>query len=224
MLKRDAFSKKSLDILIQKAREKGNLEVMTHEERDRNRKNALKFLTPGEDLWVFGYGSLIWNPAFRFVESLPARIYGFHRRFCLHLTMGRGSREKPGLMLALDRGGSCHGVTFRIASQDVDSETDILWMREMISGAYRAHWGKIHTAGSSMNGLTFVVNQKNSRYTGKLSLEETAARLIKGEGRLGTCREYVINTVHSLDDLNISDKYLHDLCRMMDDKINDIQL
>ena len=218
MLKREDFSKERIDILIHKARAKGNFEVMTHKEREGDRKKALRFLPPGEDLWVFGYGSLVWNPAFCFVESQPGRLYGFHRSFCLHLTMGRGSREKPGLMVSLDRGGSCNGVAFRIASRDVESETDILWMREMLTGAYRAHWANIRIAGKAVKGLTFVVNPDNSRYTGRLGMEETAQRLMNGEGRLGTCREYVVNTVKSLNDLNISDKYLLKLCRLMDDK------
>lgn len=218
MLKREDFSKERIDILIQKARAMGNFEVMTHEERDRDRKNALRFLPPGEDLWVFGYGSLVWNPAFRFVESQPARLYGFHRSFCLHLTMGRGSREKPGLMLALDRGGSCSGAAFRIASRDVESETDILWMREMLTGAYRAHWGTFRISGEAVEGLTFVVNRNNSRYTGRLSMEETARRLMNGQGRLGTCRDYVINTVRSLAELKISDNYLLELCQLMEEK------
>lgn len=218
MLKREDFSKERIEILIQKAREKGNFEVMTHEARERNRRCALRSLAQGEDLWVFGYGSLIWNPAIRFVETRTARVYGFHRSFCLHLTIGRGSREKPGLMLALDRGGSCNGVAFRIASADVESETEILWMREMLSGAYRPHWGSIRIAGKAVEGLTFVVNRHHSRYTGRLSPDETAERLLTGEGRLGTCREYLVNTVRSLDEFKIRDTYLLELLRLMDRK------
>jgi len=218
MLKREDFSKERIDNLIQKAREKGNFEVMTHEERERDRKNVLGSLPPGGDLWVFGYGSLIWNPAIRFVERQPTRLYGFHRSFCLHLTMGRGSPEKPGLMLALDRGGSCNGIAFKIESRDVESETDILWMREMLTGAYRAHWGNLRIAGETVKGLAFVVNRNNSRYTGRLTMEETAQRLITGKGRLGTCRDYITNTVRSLAELKISDNYLLTLCRLMEEK------
>ena len=106
----------------------------------KNRKNLLRHLAPGKDLWVFGYGSLIWNPAFNFAEKRPAKIYGFHRSFCLHLTIGRGSPEAPGLMLALDRGGSCNGMTFRIPAKEVDE------LRFMVIGIIeQKHWSAIIT-------------------------------------------------------------------------------
>ncbi|MBU3914036.1 gamma-glutamylcyclotransferase, partial [bacterium] len=170
-------------------------------------------------LWVFGYGSLIWNPAFRYAEKRPARLFGFHRSFCLYLTIGRGSPEKPGLMLALDRGGSCNGMAFRIATEDIESETKILWMREMISGAYNAHWGNLKADSGVIQGLTFVINRDHSRYNGKYSLDETVKALRRGEGYLGTCREYLENTVQGLNEINIHDKYLNMLCKRLNSNL-----
>ena len=92
---------------------------------------------PGREVWVFGYGSLMWNPAFHFQERRHGLIRGYHRKFCLRTELGRGEPGNPGLMLALDNGGSCHGVAFRIAPEVVDEELDIIWKREMLAGAYR---------------------------------------------------------------------------------------
>ena len=217
-LKREDFSRERIDKLVNEMRGKGFFEAFTHEERENNRKSLLSHLAPGKDLWIFGYGSLIWNPAFNFIEKKPARLYGFHRSFCLHLTIGRGSPEAQSLMLALDRGGSCNGMAFRIAADEVDSETEILWMREMITGAYIAHWGNIYIDGEPVPGMTFVINRNHSRYIGGLNMDETAGRLLNGNGTLGTCREYLENTVDHLNQIDVSDSYLQQLCRLIRQK------
>jgi len=217
-LKREDFSRERIDTLVKDMREKGFFEAFSHEEREKNRKDLLKRLSPGSDLWVFGYGSLIWNPAFNYIENKPARLYGFHRSFCLHLTIGRGSPDAPGLMLALDKGGSCNGMAFRIAKKDIDSETEILWMREMITGAYIAHWGRIYIDGKPVSGFTFVINRNHSRYIGGLNLDETADRLLNGKGRLGSCREYLENTVEHLAQIKVKDRYLQQLCQLIQKK------
>ena len=104
---------------------------------------------PDGPVWLFGYGSLIWNPAFEFAEKRPATVHGLHRRFCLRTFLGRGSKDRPGLVLALDRGGCCRGVAFRIAAERVESELDIVWRREMISDAYRPRWlTAVHPRGT----------------------------------------------------------------------------
>ena len=100
---------------------------MTDEERSQQVRRMLSDAPRRDCIWVFGYGSLMWNPAFHFAERRTARIYGFHRQFCLWSRSGRGSPERPGLMLALERGGSCHGVAFRIAPEHVESELDVVW-------------------------------------------------------------------------------------------------
>lgn len=167
---------------------------------------------PGEDLWVFGYGSLIWNPAFDYEERRCALLRGWHRRFCLKLLAGRGTVETPGLMLALDRGGACRGVAFRIPEDNIRQELWLLWQREMFGGAYNARWvtlcGCGAHAGSKFRALTFVINPAHPRYLRELSVEDTAALIATGCGELGSCREYLENTVAHLAALGVRDTNL----------------
>lgn len=158
-----------------------------------------------QDLWVFGYGSLIWNPAFHYIEKRSALLHGWHRRFCLKLFIGRGSPETPGVMLGLDQGGACHGVAFRIAAAKVREELGILWQREMYGGAYHARLLKLETADGPISAVTFVINRDHPRYIRELSLEQTVALIATGCGDLGTCREYLENTVTHLRQLGLND-------------------
>ena len=161
-----------------------------------------------QDLWVFGYGSLIWNPAFHYIEKRPALLRGWHRRFCLKMFMGRGSPQTPGVMLALDQGGTCHGVAFRIAAGKVREELGILWQREMYGGAYHARLVPLEAEGEPIAAVTFVINHDHPRYIREISLEQTAALIATGCGDLGTCREYLENTVKHLGELGLSDEGL----------------
>ena len=215
MLKREEITRERVDRLVAVAQKSGPFQVLTHEERENNRKRFLSRFPKNKDLWVFGYGSLIWNPAFHFEEKQKARIYGFHRKFCLHLTIGRGSPEKPGLMLALDHGGSCNGIAFKIATDKVESETEILWMREMISGAYQPQSLTIHTRLGAVPGFTFVVNRKHERYLGELNHSDTAKAIAEGEGILGSCKDYLFNTINGLMELGIQDSYLKRLQKIL---------
>ena len=222
MLSREDFTPERIDALIAEARTHGPYEALTHEAREESRQTFLEAASiSSEGLWVFGYGSLLWNPAFNFVASEPAKLEGFRRHFCLHLNMGRGSVDKPGIMLALDTGGHCDGCAFLIKPEDIDSETRILWMREMLSGAYLPHWGEITLQGKMVHGLTFIVNKQHSRYVTDLTEEETLKRLAQGEGYLGTCREYLENTVDHLDEINVKDAYLHNLRDLLNSKNKD---
>jgi cation transport protein ChaC len=160
---------------------------------------------PAADLYVFGYGSLIWNPAFHYVEKVAATLHGWHRRFCLKMLMGRGSIELPGLMLALDHGGACKGVAFKIASAAVREELGILWQREMYGGAYHARWVPLRTAAGPVRAVTFVINRAHPRYLPELSIEQTAALIATGSGDLGSCREYLENTLAHLKELGLRD-------------------
>jgi cation transport protein ChaC len=161
-----------------------------------------------QDLWVFGYGSLIWNPAFHYVAKRPALLRGWHRRFCLKLLMGRGSPQSPGVMLGLDEGGTCHGVAFRVAAAQVREELSLLWQREMYGGAYHARLLPLETDDGPISAVTFVINHDHPRYIKELSLEQTAALIATGCGDLGTCREYLENTVTHLRELGLNDEGL----------------
>ena len=168
-----------------------------------------------EDLYVFGYGSLIWNPAFHFIYKLPATLHGWHRRFCVSLLAGRGAPETPGLMLALDHGGACKGVAFRIAAANAREELGILWRREMYGGSYNARWVKLKTAEGEKRALTFVCNRKHPRYVPEICVAETAKLIATGCGDLGSCREYLENTVEHLAELGMRDAGLQRIVRAL---------
>ena len=183
-----------------------------HEEREATRIEALDGRLHA-DLWVFGYGSLIWDPAIRVREIRKATVTGFHRSFCLKSRIGRGSPEKPALIAALDHGGECRGLAFRIGKDDVEAETEILWMREMISNAYVPVFTGVDTPQGSAEALAFVINHHCGRYAPGLGPEETARIIATGEGILGANREYLFNLVEHLDILGIDDEELRDLHR-----------
>jgi len=186
-------------------------EPVTLEQRAVSLTATLERVDPGADVWVFGYGSLMWNPAFHHVEARPARLRGWHRRFCLWNTFGRGTPEKPGLMLALERGGSCTGLALRVAADAVRSELAVLWNREMITGAYEPRWVRLASETGPVDAVTFVVNRGHPRYAGRLELREIARRMATASGPLGACREYLESTVAELDRLGVRDGAMHEL-------------
>jgi cation transport protein ChaC len=171
---------------------------------------------PADDLYVFGYGSLIWNPAFHFEDKTTALLRGYHRRFCLRMIQGRGTRENPGLMLALDHGGACKGVAFRIAAPKAREELHVLWQREMFGGSYNARWVNLTApSGRAIRAVTFVINRKHPRYLPELSLEQTAAIIGTACGDLGSCREYLENTISHLAELGLHDAGLERIAKTL---------
>ena len=186
--------------------------VLSDEERDASLRATLG-AAPARDVWVFGYGSLIWNPAFHFVEKHTARINGYHRRFCLWTQLGRGSPENPGLMLGLERGGACRGVMYRIAPDAVETELDILWRREMFTGAYRPTWVTARSGDTVVPAVTFVINHDNARYAGRLSEETIVRHVATATGPMGPCRDYLFETVEHLAALGIRDVRLEAMAR-----------
>jgi glutathione-specific gamma-glutamylcyclotransferase len=182
--------------------------VRSDEEIAASMEQALASHDPAADVWVFGYGSLMWNPAFDHAERQVGIVRGWHRRFCLWLEMGRGSPDNPGLMLALDRGGTCRGVAFRIPAAEVRTELPIIWRREMFGTAYLARWVEVRTACASVPAITFVVNRDHSQYAGRLSDAEAAMRIASASGSLGTCAAYLENTLDHLASLGIRDAAL----------------
>ena len=187
--------------------------VMSAEDRAASLALTLRDVAPERDVWIFGYGSLMWNPAFHHVELRPARLHGWHRSFCLWNTFGRGSPEKPGLMLALEPGGACGGVALRIAADEVPSELGVLWNREMLTGAYLPRWVRLTSSDGPVEALTFVVNRAHPRYTGRLPAERVAQLLAHARGPLGECREYLESTVAELARHGARDGAMHALLR-----------
>ncbi len=162
-------------------------------------------------VWVFAFGSLIWNPAFRFVERRTARIHGFHRQFCLWARAGRGSPEHPGLMLSLEPGGSCSGVAYRLASRAAATELDVLWRREMFTMAYRPVWTTARTPGGPEPAIAFSANREHERYAPGLEDDAVARYLATGAGHMGRCCDYLFDTVDHLRQLGIRDRRLEAL-------------
>jgi cation transport protein ChaC len=160
---------------------------------------------PGADVWVFGYGSLMWNPAFAYAERRVGVVRGYHRRFCLWLEMGRGSPANPGLMLALDRGGVCRGVAFRIPAAEARGELLLIWRREMFGTAYLARWATVRMVGATVPAITFVVDRTNPRYAGRIADAEAARHIATATGSLGSCASYLENTMAHLRTLGIRD-------------------
>ncbi|MEL6791915.1 MAG: gamma-glutamylcyclotransferase [Pseudomonadota bacterium] len=178
---------------------------MACEDREANRRSVLAG-RPDEDLWVFGYGSLIWDPAVYVDEYRMATLEGWRRSFCMRLESGRGSRERPGLMAALDAGGRCEGVVMRIPAALVERETEFMWRREMFGGAYRPIFQKVVTPQGDVDALVFVIEPLNHRYSPDLP-EDRAARMIAvAEGSLGPNFDYLDNLVSHLCALGVRDE------------------
>jgi cation transport protein ChaC len=169
---------------------------------------------PDADAWLFGYGSLMWNPAIEYAECRPGAVHGWHRRFCLWLHGGRGSPDNPGLMLALERGGSCAGLLFRIPAAEARAELLLAWRREMFTGAYLSRWVTAMTAAGPVRAVTFVVNRAYSHYAGRLDEAEVAVRLASATGTLGSCAMYLAETLGALHAAGLRDRSLERLQRL----------
>ncbi len=164
------------------------------------------------DMWVFGYGSLMWHPDFPHRETAPALLRGYHRALCIYSTRYRGTADSPGLVLGLDRGGSCRGLAFRVASEDAEAVRDYLWEREMLGYAYRAKWLPVRTTHGTVRALTFVVDRmRHADYAGRLDDESLIERILRGRGQRGSSLEYLESTVRHLDELGIREGALHRL-------------
>ncbi len=166
------------------------------------------------DLWLFAYGSLMWDPGFPYCAAKPALLYGHHRRFCVYSHGHRGTPERPGLVLGLDRGGACKGIAYRIPAVDVPRALAYLWRREMQSRVYQMKRLKVRLGGGRIvAAFAFVVDRAHPGYAGELSLAETARLIRQGVGRRGTARHYLENVVRELERLGMIDGPLHRLQR-----------
>ena len=175
------------------------------------------------DIWVFGYGSLIFNPVMDYVERARGRIYGHHRRFCLWTRLGRGSPDCPGLVLALDRGGSCTGIAYRLNPDVAIAELDLLWRREMVTLAYRASWLTFHpdghNDGAGKRAISFVSRPERENFAGPMTLDQEADVIASASGFIGPCRDYLFDTVKALEADGISDPHLKKLQRAVERRL-----
>ena len=181
---------------------------LSDEEREATRREALA--GRDTDLWLFAYGSLMWDPAVAIVEIRTATLQGYSRRFCLKSQIGRGSADRPALMAGLDHGGACQGLALRIPAEHVDRETEILWMREMVAASYVPTFVPLETPQGSIEALTFLINRNSARYV-QPDIEEAARLVATGRGVRGTSIEYLENVADRLALLGLSDPALADL-------------
>jgi len=176
-----------------------------------------------EPLWVFAYGSLIWKPEFDAVDHLRATAFGWHRSFCLKMTRWRGSPEQPGLMMALERGGRCDGVIYRLPDEE-----RALHVRRMIQREIRfrenvamARWIRVHTAAGRIRVLVFWAGPTGERILSRLPLEDVARIVARACGPAGSCAEYLFNTVTHLEDYGIRDRRLWRLQELVAQEIDE---
>jgi cation transport protein ChaC len=170
------------------------------------------------DLWVFGYGSLMWRPGFSFTEQVPARLIGEHRALCVYSFDHRGTPEKPGLVLGLDRGGACRGIAFRVAARGRRDTIDYLRAREQTTNVYREVMRSVwldNETRERVSALTYVVDRGHVQYAGRLSLAEQLRHVREGHGRSGNNRDYVLATVKSIEAQGFRDAQLHQLAMML---------
>jgi glutathione-specific gamma-glutamylcyclotransferase len=173
---------------------------------------------PQADLWVFGYGSLMWRPGFEFIEQVPARLIGEHRALCVYSFDHRGTPEKPGLVLGLDRGGACRGVAFRVAHRLRGKTVEYLRGREQTTNVYREVSRSVWLGNEPrqrVSALTYVVDRGHVQYAGRLSLAEQLHLVQQGHGRSGNNRDYVLSTVRSIEAQGFRDEQLHRLALML---------
>ena len=171
------------------------------------------FVIPQDELWVFGYGSLMWDPGFTHDHACAALLRGYHRAFCIYSVRFRGTQDKPGLVLGLNRGGACRGIAFRVPAAHVADAVEALWAREMPSASYVPRSVRLALGDRTVDALAFVANTRHERYVGGLAFDDTARLIACGSGLRGPNTDYLCNTLRHLDALGVRDSTLRKLYR-----------
>lgn len=185
--------------------------LLTEAERNASLQRSLAQWQAHEDVWVYGYGSLIWRPEFDFIEKRSALLHGYHRALCLWSRVNRGTPDQPGLVFGLDSGGSCRGMAFRIPADNVPATMEALWRREMPSGAYLPKWLNCRTEEGPVTALVFTMNRNTDAYVRGLPTDRLVHIVRNAHGSYGPCVEYVLETAQALKSSNIHDKRLQAL-------------
>jgi cation transport protein ChaC len=168
----------------------------------------------GEDLWVFAYGSLMWRPGFDFLERRNARLVGAHRALCVYSFVHRGTPERPGLVLGLDRGGNCRGIAYRVAAAKRTATVDYLRAREQVTRVYREAMRAVwldDDPQQTVHALCYMVDRGHRQYAGRLPLARQLHFVRQGHGRSGACRDYVLSAVKELESHGYRDDELRRL-------------
>jgi cation transport protein ChaC len=195
---------------------------MSEEDYDQLTGELLREHSATDDLWIFAYGSLIWRPCCEIDGQERARLNGWHRKFCIKISRWRGTPDNPGLMMALDRGGSCCGVVQRLPAASARERLGQLLRRETSSKQHptnRPRWIAADVGGRSRRAIVFAVVRSSPYYSGDLSTEETAVILARAVGHWGSGAEYLMNTVRHLEQLGIHDRNLWRLQELVAERI-----
>lgn len=170
------------------------------------------------ELWVFGYGSLMWRPGFDYLERIPARLRGLHRALCVFSHVHRGTPERPGLVFGLDRGGMCRGIAYRIAARAHTKTIAYLRGREQVTSVYREAMRRIELEDGSrrqIEALCYLVDRGHTQYAGRLTLAERVHYVRQGHGQSGNNRDYVLDAVRALEALGYRETDLHLLAQRL---------
>ena len=189
-----------------------------HPEAEKSSENSKENLEG--DLWVFGYGSLMWRPGFDYLEKVPARLIGEHRALCVYSFDHRGTPERPGLVLGLDRGGACRGIAYRVAASLRGDTIAYLRGREQTTKVYREVMRSVwldNEPRERVSALTYVADRGHVQYAGRLPLAEQLRIVQRGHGRSGNNRDYVLSTVKAIEAEGFRDAPLHQLALMLHD-------
>jgi cation transport protein ChaC len=166
-----------------------------------------------QKFWIFGYGSLMWRPGFEYVRQEPAVIHGYHRRLCVYSHVHRGTPERPGLVLGLDHGGSCHGLAFEVSPEHWEDTVSYLRAREQVTSVYveKRRAIRLLDTRARVEALTYVVDRRHHQYAGLLDEGLLIKHVLQGQGVSGHCSDYVLNTLQHLRDMKIHDASLEKL-------------
>ncbi|MEI8719266.1 gamma-glutamylcyclotransferase [Mesorhizobium sp. ISC11] len=168
------------------------------------------------DFWVFGYGSLIWRPGFAHVETQRARLHGYRRSLCVYSFVHRGTRERPGLVLGLDRGGSCVGLAFRVPGDLRDEVMAYLRERELVTNVYLERLLKVRLdGGGTVDAVVYIVDRQHEQYAGALDAADAAVVVRGAVGQSGNNEDYVLSTLEHLEALGIRDHWLEEVARQV---------
>jgi glutathione-specific gamma-glutamylcyclotransferase len=181
---------------------------LTDAERAASLAETLSHPRARQPVWIFAYGSLIWKQGFPFAERRIGTLRGYHRQFCLLVKRFRGSPEAPGLVLGLERGGICRGVIYRLAEDEHHGALQTIWARELLTAAYVPRWVDVQSDAGTVRAIAFVINRMHERYTGRLDDAAVADALATACGHVGSCAEYLLETVAHLEELGIRDRRL----------------
>jgi cation transport protein ChaC len=178
-------------------------------------RTALESWKHGTPFWIFGYGSLMWNPNFTWDARHVATVRGYHRSFRVWSRINRGTPEKPGLVLTLDCGGSCRGLLYRIAADRVQEEMHGIWKREMTFGSYRPKWLNCVVGEETIRALVFTVNRACSGYAGQIPMEVVVEAIASAAGRYGPAHDYLFKTLETLHAHGIRDMRVEQLAALV---------